>query len=164
MTFGAWDHVAHFTQLNKRADPEHQFGFWSDQNLMHHGLTLAADRQIDEAISAFADGAARYVAVGGRSGLATFHAAFAEVLARQGRLDEAAQYAVEARTWLDNDGELWNHTAVMIAEALVAAGQGRTADAEAILVRAAEVADEQEAFALAERARRVAAELEVAAA
>ena len=104
----------------------------------------------------FADGTSRYTAIGGRSGLATFHAAFAEVLAGEGRLAEAIQIVAEARAWLDRDQELWNHTPVLIAEAMVAAGSGDGERAAELLERAVTVAEAQEAWALARRAHDVA--------
>jgi hypothetical protein len=157
---GAWHHIRHFVEISDRVDPDSQFGFWSGQNLMHRGVTLAVKGQIDDAIATFADGAARYTGLGGRSGVPTFHAALAQVLAGHGRLVEAAQYAAEARAALDTDNELWNHTSVLVAEALVAAGEGRRDDALKTLAEAARVADEQEAFGYARRARELAAEIE----
>jgi tetratricopeptide (TPR) repeat protein len=160
MGHGAWHHVRHFATITARIDPELQFGFWSGQNLMHRGVMLAYNGEVDEAIAVFADGMSRYSGIGGRSGLATFHAALAEVLAGRGRLAEAAQYAAEARSLLDADNELWNRTSVLVAEALVADGEGRRGEALETLARAAQMADEQEAFAVANRARQLAAALD----
>ena len=120
---------------------------------------LAFNGEIDEAIAAFADGNSRYTGLGGRSGVPTFHAAFAQALAWRGRLAEAAQYAAEARALLEADAELWNHTSVLVAEALIAAGEGRPEDALKTLEVAIDVAEQQAAFAYASRARAVAASL-----
>lgn len=159
MGHGAWHYVQHFATIAERVDPDLQFGFWSGQNLMHRALTLAHRGEVDDAIAMFADGAARYTGIGGRSGLPTFHAALAEALVAQGRLAEAAQYAAEARALLDADNELWNHTSVLVAEALVAAGRGRGDEAVTTLSIAVEVAEQQEAHAYARRARAVCAAL-----
>jgi len=159
VTLARWDDAERYAGIGIEADVGGNFVFWVGQFLMQRGIVQAWRGQVDEGIAGFAEGKARYTAVGGRSALATFEASLAIHVAAAGRVDDATHLVRSARDELEAYSERWNEPIVGLAEACVAAAAGDTEDAEKLLARAADVATGQGAHALAERARTAALEL-----
>ncbi|HEU5083565.1 MAG TPA: AAA family ATPase, partial [Acidimicrobiales bacterium] len=154
-----WDDLDRFTRHALDLDPAAQFAFFGGQLLMFQGLVSASRGQADEGIASFTEGRARYRAVGGRSGTATYQALLAELLARGERVADAAELVAGARRLTDETGEGWNEVTVCIAEAVVAHSTGDGARAGERLRAAFAAAQEQGAHGLGRRAEAVAAEL-----
>jgi hypothetical protein len=86
----------------------------------------------------------------------------AEILARAGRVAEAAEFVAGARLHTDETGEAWNEVTVCIAEGVVAHTRGDESRAAERFAAAIAAGHDQGAHALARRAETVAAELSVA--
>jgi hypothetical protein len=117
---------------------------------------------VDAALVSFDEGRALYTGIGGRSGLATFLASLATLVAAAGRTDDAARLAAEARAELETYGERWNEPVVLVGEGAVAAASGEPAVAAARLAESRDVARAQGSMALAQRAEQEAARLGIA--
>lgn len=156
---GRWDEVERFQRIALGADPNLQFAFWGGQLLMYGGMVKAWKGDVDGALASFAEGRARYTGIGGRSGLPTFTASVALLVAEHGRLADARLLVASARDVLETHGERWNEPVVLIAEAVVACHASDSAVATKRLAEAVAVADRQGAHALADRARRIATDL-----
>jgi hypothetical protein len=156
-----WDALDRLVRTALDSDPAAQFAWFGGQLLMFRGLVLAANGELDEGLASFADGRARFRAVGGRVGTASFQALLGELLARAGRVAEATELVAGARLQNDETGEGWNDVTICIAEAVVAHAGGDADRARERFATAIEIGDEQGAHALARRAESVAAELRV---
>jgi len=154
-----WDDLDRFTRHALELDPAAQFAFFGGQLLMFQGLVAASRGRSDDAVASFTEGRARFRAVGGRSGTASYQALLAELLARAGRVAEAAELVAGARLQSDEAGEGWNEVTVCIAEGVVAHAAGDGARAGERLRTAVATAEAQGAHALGRRAEAVAAEL-----
>lgn len=154
-----WDALDRFTRHALDLDPGAQFAFFGGQLLMFQGLVSASRGQADDGIASFTEGRARYRAVGGRSGTATYQALLAELLAKAGRIPDAAELVAGARRLTDEAREGWNEVTVCIAEGVVADATGDPTRAVERLRAAHRVAELQGAHALGRRAEAVAAEL-----
>jgi predicted ATPase len=157
-----WDALDHFVSQAFDADPGSQFAFFGGQLLMMRGIVEASRGDLEAGIASFVEGRARFRAVGGRSGITTFQALLAELLARGGRVADAAEFAAGARRQTDETGEAWNEVTVCIAEAVVADARDDVARAAERFRVAVATASAQGTGALGQRAERVAAELGVA--
>ncbi|MCU1369433.1 MAG: transcriptional regulator, putative ATPase, winged helix family, partial [Ilumatobacteraceae bacterium] len=154
-----WEVVEHFEQLALEADPRSQYGFWGGQLMMHRGILAVWKGRIDDGIELFADGRDRYMGIGGCSGMHSFEASMALLMAQQGRIEGARTAADAARTFIDTRHERWAEPLVCLAEAAVLHGEGDPTAARAKLHEAREVAARQEAFAMFARVDRLAREL-----
>jgi DNA-binding SARP family transcriptional activator len=156
---GCWDSLDGMVGRAAELDPSEQFAFFGGQLLLYRAVTEARRGDLDLALTTFSEGRARYRAVGGRTGLPTCHAAFAEHLAAGGRVTDAAELAAGARRQLVETGELVNEVPVCIAEGLVAMAAGDATRAAMRLATAVEAAERQGAHALARRAAKLATDL-----
>ncbi|MGH9222241.1 MAG: hypothetical protein ACRD2W_00190 [Acidimicrobiales bacterium] len=129
--------------------------------LMALGICLARKGEVDEAMPLFFENRARYLGVGGGSGLACFDASWAMALALAGRLEDASAAVQAARHSLETLNERWNEPLVLLAEGLVAHARGDLQNAWRRLTEAAEVATAQGSFGLVRRVRATAGELGV---
>jgi DNA-binding SARP family transcriptional activator len=157
-----WDALDALVQQALAADPAAQFAFFGGQLMMFQALVSASRGDIDDALMTFAEARTRYRAVGGRVATGSYQALLAELAARHGRINEAAEVVAGARMQNDETGEGWNDVTICIAEAAVAHAAG---DAEGAAERmAAGIArgHEQEAHGLVRRAESVATELGIA--
>jgi hypothetical protein len=122
---------------------------------MHAGIVGTApgssDDEIDDAVARFADGEARYLGIGARSGLSCFRAALGANLARHGRVTEAESWVAAARDELDRHGERWPEPLVLLAEGVVAAVVGERDVARMRFDAAERVALERAAPVLSQR-------------
>jgi hypothetical protein len=159
ITLGQWDHTERYVAIEMEADPGSQFAFWGGQALMQRAVVEAMRGDADLALQLYHEGRDRYVGIGAHSGMPTFSASVALQLARCGRLPEARALIDEARAELSSRREMWNEPIVLIAEAVVAHAGGDVSAAEKVIRRTVEVAENQGAHAVAERARDVAREL-----
>ncbi|MFP5319852.1 MAG: BTAD domain-containing putative transcriptional regulator [Acidimicrobiia bacterium] len=162
IVLGRWEDAERYAAIGTEADPGSQFAFWGGQALMQRGTVLAWRGHVDEGIASFTEGKARYMGIGARSGLPTFQAGVAMHAARWGRLAEAESLVSGARAELEARKELWNEPVLLIAEAVVANAAGNRPLAADKLALAISRAAAQGSHALAGRALRVAAEVEVA--
>jgi hypothetical protein len=126
---------------------------------LYRSLVEARRGDVDTALASFAEGRARYLSVGGRTGLASCQALLAELLARSSRAADAVELAAAGRQQLIDSGELVDDVSVHIAEGVVAFAAGDTQRAVDHLEAAIAVGRRQGAHAFAERAQAVAAEL-----
>lgn len=148
---GRWDAAERYRLLASDDERASQFAFWDGQLRMIHGVLLGLDGDPDVAVAALEDGRERYVAVAGRSSLASVISYLAMHLADRGELDHAARLVAEARLELDRYGELWNEPNVLAAEAALAAARGDDAGASATLADAVALAEAQGSHGLAAR-------------
>ncbi|HEX6597271.1 MAG TPA: BTAD domain-containing putative transcriptional regulator, partial [Acidimicrobiales bacterium] len=162
IVLGRFEDAERYAAIGTEADPGSQFAFWGGQALMQRGIVLAWRGKVDEGIAAFEEGKARYVGIGAHSAMPTFEATVAMNVARWGRIPEAEDLLAGARAELAARRELWNEPVVLIAEAVVANATGDRDRAADRLAEAIERAVAQGSHALAGRALRVAAEVEVA--
>lgn len=156
---GRWDLLEHFQRKAVEADPHSDFAFWGGQLLMFRAMSAAVAGELERAVELFDAGHERYTGIGGHSGLATFQATFALLLAEAGRVDLGERYIVDAWDELHDRGERWNEVTIHIGDAVVAHAGGDAERAAEQLGLAVEVAERQGALALRDRARRVAADL-----
>ena len=154
-----WQAVDDFERLALEADPRSQYGFWGGQLQMHRGILAAWKGRVDDGLELFADGRDRYLGVGGCSGMHSFEACMALLLAQQGRIVEARVAADAARSFIDTRNERFAEPLVCLAEAAVLVNEGDEAGAQAKIAEAREVALRQEAFAMLSRVDQVADEL-----
>lgn len=159
VALGDWEQIDRFARISIDADPGSQFAFWGGQSLMQAGIVQAWRGETDAGIATFAEGRARYLAIGARSAYSSFEATLALALAGHGRIEEAAVAARAARTELDAHQEHWNTPIVLMAEAAVAHGEGRSDEARDRLTEAAQVAQRQGETVLVDRARQLATDL-----
>jgi hypothetical protein len=157
-----WQVVDHFEGLALEADPRSQYGFWGGQLQMHRGILAAWKGRVDDGLELFADGRARYMGIGGCSGMHSFEACMALHMAQQGRIADARVAADAARTFLDTRNERWAEPLVCLAEAAVLVNEGDEDAAQAKVIEARGVALRQEAFAMLPRITQVADELGLA--
>jgi DNA-binding SARP family transcriptional activator len=158
---GHWDGLEAAVERALKLDPAAQFAFFGGQLLLYRALVEARRGDLDAALTTFADGRARYRAVGGRTGVATCQALLAEQLAANGRVADAAELAVGARRQIIETGEAVNEVPVSIAEGVVAFAAGDARRAAERLAAAVAAGERQGAHALARRAEAVAAEFAV---
>ncbi|MCZ7528718.1 MAG: AAA family ATPase [Acidimicrobiia bacterium] len=156
-----WDALDHFVRRALDADPASQFAFWGGQLLMYRGLVEAQRGEVDAGLASFVEGRTRFRSVGGRAGIASFQALMGELLARAGRVPDAAELVAGARLQTDETREGWNEVTVCIAEGVVAYHSGDKERATERLAAAVATGTEQGAHALVRRAGAVAAELPV---
>ena len=90
-----------------------------------------------------------------------FEASFSLLLAEQGHQEEARRAAQRSRALLESKNERWAETVTLLAEAMVAAGDGDADVPRLKLVEAVEVAHRQESWAMLAIIGRVAADLGV---
>ena len=155
----AWEVVEHFERLALEADPRSQYGFWGGQLKMHRGILAVWKGRVDDGLELFADGRDRYLGIGGCSGMHSFEACMALLMAQQGRVADARVAADAARGFLDSRNERWAEPLVCLSEAAVLVGEGDDPAATAKLVESRDVALRQEAFAMLPRIEQVADEL-----
>ncbi|MGD9996361.1 MAG: BTAD domain-containing putative transcriptional regulator [Ilumatobacteraceae bacterium] len=156
-----WDALDALVARALELDPAAEFEFFGGQLLLYRALVEARCGELDAALATFADGRARYRAVGGRTGLPTCQALLAEQLVAGGRVADAAELTVGARQQIVETGEAVNEVPVCIAEGVVAAAAGDTTRAVERLTAAVTAGDRQGAYALARRAEAVAADLDI---
>ncbi|WP_421121042.1 BTAD domain-containing putative transcriptional regulator [Aquihabitans daechungensis] len=154
-----WQVVDRFETLALEADPRSQYGFWGGQLQMHRGILAAWKGRVDDGLELFADGRARYMGIGGCSGMHSFEACMALLMAQQGRVAEGRVAADAARSFIDTRNERWAEPLVCLAEAAVLVNEGDEDAAVAKVVEARAVALRQEAFAMLPRITQVADEL-----
>lgn len=159
LSIGAWDQVDRFITIGVEADPGSQFAFWGGQAKMHQGIVAVRNGDHRRGIAMYNQGRDRYMGIGGRSGIPTFGASMAMVLAMNGHLEEALPIMQAARTDLHTHRELWNEATVIIAEGVIADTSGDPSLAAERFAEAAAVATEQGALAVARRAEAMAADL-----
>ncbi len=156
-----WNILERFARRALELDAAGQFAFFDGQILLYRSLLEARDDNGDAALATFAEGRARFRAVSGRTGIATCQALLAEHMVRAGRLTDATTLAAAARHEVIDTGELVNDIPVRIAEARVAAAGGDSTSASEHLTAAIRAGGRQGAQALADRAARVAGELDL---
>jgi DNA-binding SARP family transcriptional activator len=154
-----WEAVDEFEELALLADPRSQYGFWGGQLQMHRGILAAWKGRVDDGLELFAHGRARYLGIGGCSGMHSFEACMGLLLAQQGRVVEARAAADAARSFVETRHERWGESLVCLAEAAVLANEGDDAAAAAKVHEARQVALRQESFAMLPRIDQVASEL-----
>jgi predicted ATPase len=154
-----WDALDHFVCRALDADPASQFAFWGGELLMHRGLVEAHRGDLESGLASFVEGRTRFRSVGGRAGIASFQALLAEMLARAGRVGEAAELVAAARRQTNETGEGWNEVTVCVAEGVVAFAAGDVVRADERLRAAVAAGLAQGAHAFARRAATVAADL-----
>jgi DNA-binding SARP family transcriptional activator len=159
VALGDWDLVDRYSRISLDADPGSQFAFWGGQSLMQSGIVRAWRGEVETAVATFAAGRDRYLAIGGRSAYSTFEASLALALAGNGHVPEAAVAARAAREELDTYEEWWNAPIVLMAEAAVAHGEGRTDEARRLLEESSVVARRQGETLLVGRAVQLATDL-----
>ena len=103
-----WDAVDRLVRRALELDPAAQFAFFGGQLLMFRGLVEAHRGDYDAGWPASSRAAPGYRAVGGRSGIASYQALLAELLAQAGRVNDAAELVAGARLQTDESGEGWN--------------------------------------------------------
>jgi hypothetical protein len=104
LTLGHWDGAERFVGIGMAADPSAQFAFWNGQLLMQDGVVRVRRGDVEGGLASFADGKARYLELGARSGLVTFESALesglliaeAVVAVASGDRDEASAKVSEA--------------------------------------------------------------------
>jgi len=158
----SWEILERFVRRALELDIAGQFAFFDGQILLYRSLLEARDDKCDAALATFADGRARFRSVSGRTGIATCQALLAEHMVRAGRLSDATSLAAAARHEVIDTGELVNDIPVRIAEARVAAAGGDSTAASEHLTAAIRAGRRQGAQVLADRAARVAGELDLA--
>lgn len=158
---GDWEQVARYGAIGLEADPGSEFAFWGGQGLMQSGIAAAWRGDLDEGTRLFDEGRKKYIEVGARSGMPSFETAIAVHLLTHGRVDEAAAHLAEARRFLDELGERWNESVVLVGEAMLSHARHDDADAVAKLEQAVIVASEQGAGHFLVRARETARQLGV---
>jgi tetratricopeptide (TPR) repeat protein len=158
---GRFDRLERLIAHAVEVDPSSQFAFFGGQMLMFRGLIAATRGDLDEAIATFVEGRHRYRGVGGRSGTSSYQALLGELLARAGRVNDAAELISGARRQLDDSGDGWNEVTVAVAEGVLAHAAGDSDRAAERFRSAISTGREQGALALAERAADVAAGLGV---
>jgi tetratricopeptide (TPR) repeat protein len=156
------DVVTLYDQRVRTIDPSSEFAFWGGQLLVHRGLELIRTGDVDGGLAAFDQGRDRYLAAGGRSGMALFLAERAvAVLAH--RPDLAADMLAEAWAEHRSCGEGWSEPHLHTAAARVAAAGGDLERAAEHLERAIVVAEEQGSVAIVGRTRALADRLGITA-
>jgi tetratricopeptide (TPR) repeat protein len=158
---GDWDGAERIGRRMRAIDCDGDFSFYTSMALMGLGVALARKGQLEEATRLFCDNRARYVGVGGGSGLACHDANWAIALAEAGCLDDAREAAQTARDTLDRLKERWNEPLVLLAEGVVAHAGGDVGEAEKRLAEAKAVAEDQGSFGIARRVTATAAALGV---
>lgn len=153
-----WDTLGRLVGRASELETAGQLAFFDGQVRLYQALLEARDGRYELALATFADGRARFRAVGGRTGIAACQALLAEHMARAGRLTDAATLADAARDEVTVTGELADDVTVRIAEACVVAVRGDSAAASELFATAIRTAQRRGAHAIADRAAAVAGE------
>ena len=158
LTTGRFEWAERAARKGIEADPESTFSFWGRGLQGYLAAALIEQGRYDEGLAALDVAIDRFVEAGGRTGVVVYKAARAAGLAGAGRLDAAAKAVTSAYKELDTYGERFAEPLVLEADARFRHAAGETG-AEALLVRATELATAGGAHAIARRIQATAARL-----
>jgi DNA-binding SARP family transcriptional activator len=134
------------------ADPDSTFTFWGRGLQGYLAAALIEQGRLDEGLARMDAAVDAYLVVGGRRGVLLFQATRAAGLAAAGRVEEAEAALATTYRELEIHGERYAEPLVLEADARVRVARGDDpAEAAALVARAAALATEQGAHAVAGR-------------
>ncbi len=152
LTVGEPDWAERAARRGIDADPESTFTFWGRGLHGYLAGALIDQGRLDEGLPMLDDAIDRYLAAGGRTGTVIYRASRAAGLTEAGRLDEAAEAVVAARSELETYGERFGEPLVLEADARLRIARGDDpAEAGALLADAVDLATTQGSHAVARR-------------